>query len=377
MRSYRSAIPFSRALRAIAFPFFVSRSGVLGVGLLAAVFIGYDPAPNRPALWRISANPVHNLLARWDTFWYLDIATRGYHWNGNALEQQNVVFFPLLPALIRLLGAAVHDHMLLAGLAVSLTAFPIALAYIWRWTAEQKDEDVAAAAVALLCAFPFSVFFSAVYTESLFLMAAAGAWCHLQRREHARAALFGLGAGLVRPNGFLLAAPLAWLALGDAAPLSRRLAVVAAPVVGVLLYSAYLRVHVGSASAWIAGQAAWPSMAPWGGPGAPEPGPPFPYEPSSILVHLGNAAALVLALVAIWPVGRTLGFAAALLIALNLLLPAARHGLQSLGRFTSVLFPIFIWLAEALPKRRRVLVLVFAAGQIVAAILFFTWRPLV
>ena len=49
----------------------------------------------------VDADPVRNLLARWDTFLYLDIATRGYHWNGNPLQQQNVVFFPLFPLLMR------------------------------------------------------------------------------------------------------------------------------------------------------------------------------------------------------------------------------------------------------------------------------------
>ena len=59
-------------------------------------------------MWRVAANPTRNLLARWDAFWYFDITTHGYRWNGNPLEQQNVVFFPLFPVLmLRAVGAAI------------------------------------------------------------------------------------------------------------------------------------------------------------------------------------------------------------------------------------------------------------------------------
>jgi hypothetical protein len=50
---------------------------------------------------------------------------------------------------------------------------------------------------------------------------------------------------------------------------------------------------------------------------------------------------------------------------------------MSLGRFTSVLFPIFIWLGLALGRRgREATTMVFAAGQALFAVLFFTWRPM-
>ena len=154
------------ALRAVALPFFVTRIGVLLVGLAAAVVIGYTPEPGTPSAWHVADGPVRNLLARWDAFWYLDIVTRGYHWNGNPLEQQNVVFFPLYPLLMRVLGAVIGGHPLVAGLCVSLAAFLLALTYFWRWTADRLGADAATGAVWLLSAFPLALFFSAVYTES-------------------------------------------------------------------------------------------------------------------------------------------------------------------------------------------------------------------
>src|SRR5437763_9676881 len=161
---------WSDALRAVALPFLISRAGVLIVGVMASVLIGYTPEPGEPSAWRVDANPVRNLFARWDSFWYLDIASRGYHWNGNPLEQQNVVFFPLFPLLMRVIGAAIGGHPLVAGVLVSLTAFLLALTYVWRWTADRLDADAASGAVWLLSMFPLALFFSAAYTESLFLL---------------------------------------------------------------------------------------------------------------------------------------------------------------------------------------------------------------
>jgi len=63
-------------------------------------------------------------------------------------------------------------------------------------------------------------------------------------------------------------------------------------------------------------------------------------------------------------------------VALNVLVPLA-YGLMSMGRFTSILFPTFIWLALALPPSLRApTAAVFALGQGVLAALFFTWRQI-
>ncbi len=121
--------------------------------------------------WRLARRSGAQLLARWDTFWYLDIATRGYHWNGNPLEQQNVVFFPLFPLLMRG-GGVDHRRTSVARRAVRVARRLSArrCRYFWRWTADRLGPDAATGAVWLLSAFPLAVFFSAAYTESLYLL---------------------------------------------------------------------------------------------------------------------------------------------------------------------------------------------------------------
>ena len=361
------------ALRAVALPFVVTRGGVLLVGMAASVFIGYTPEPGTPSAWHVAADPLRNLLARWDTFWYLDIATRGYHWNGNPLEQQNVVFFPLFPLLMRAGGAAIGGHPLLAGLLVSLTAFLLALAYFWRWTADRLGADAASGAVWLLSAFPLALFFSAVYTESLYLLLLVSACYHAERRQYGRSAVIGFLGGLVRPNGLLLSVPIAWTAFvadRDRRRFLSAAAAVIAPMLGLACFSAYLAWHAGDGTAWFANQAAWPNNM--GQP--PPPGPPAAID----LWWIPNALPLGLVVAALVPVTRLLGAAYGLLLTVNIAPPLLRHGLMSAGRFSSVMFPVFAWLATRVRGRARTaLVLAFAVGQAVLAVLFFLWEPIV
>ena len=363
---------WSDALRAVTLPFLVSRGGVLLVGVAAAVLIGYTPDPGEPSAWRVAADPVRNLLARWDSFWYLDIASRGYHWNGNPLEQQNVVFFPLFPVMMRGVGAAVGGHPLLGGLLVSLAAFLLALTYFWRWTADHLGPDAATGAVWLLSTFPLALFFSAAYTESLFLLIVVAVCYHAERHQFARSAALGFLGGLVRPNGLLLWIPIGWMvwvADRDRRWLMWRALATIAPVVGVLCFSAYLGRHVGNSTAWIVDQAAWPNNL---GHVRQE------LSPSIDLTWIPNALSLGLVLGSLAPVTRLFGVAYGLFMTVNIAPPLLRHGLLSLGRFTSVMFPMFAWLATRVhgPARRR-LIVAFAVGQAVAAALFFTWQPIV
>ena len=106
-----------------------------------------------------------------------------------------------------------HRRIALAGMIVSLGGFAWALVYLFRLAREMLDDDAAAGAVAKCCAYPFSLFYSAFYTESMFLLTLAGTFYHFRRREWFAAAAWGLALGLTWPNGCLISVPLAVLAL--------------------------------------------------------------------------------------------------------------------------------------------------------------------
>ena len=364
-----------------------TRLPVLLIGVLAVTLVGTVPPPAAEAVWRISSHEVANLLARWDTFFYYTIATEGYHWDPAVFLHYNVVFFPLLPVLMRLGGAAIGGHPLIAGLAVSLIAFAGAMLLLDRLARLELGDEYAWRVVLLISTFPYALYFSAVYTESLFLLLSVGAFYAMRRGRLGWAAVCGLLAGVTRPNGFWLALPLACLALWPKAdervspPQAwARLAVAGIPVIGVTIFSGYLQLRFGDALAWVHGQAAW------GVPmllrrGAPDPGK-LPGEaaikPIEVITWIGNIAAFCAAAYAIRPISKRLGIAYGAWIAINIFPPVAAHLFISLGRFTSVLFPFFFWLAIRIPREQLMRVAgAFAVGQAVLAMWFFLWRPVV
>ena len=89
-----------------------------------------------------------------------------------------------------------------------------------------------------------------------------------------------------------------------------------------------------------------------------------------------NACAGLLVAASLVPVWRRFGLPMAAVLLVNLLPSIASGGWMSVGRATAVLFPLFLWLAEVVPARHRLVwVGAFAALQAFGATLFFTWRP--
>ncbi len=383
-----------RSLRSVVLTALVgTRLPVLLLGALAVTIVGTIPAPTAEALWRVSANELVNLQARWDTDFYHSIATTGYAWNRAAFLHQNVVFFPLYPLLMRWGGALLGGHPLLAGTLISLAAFGGAIAVLYRLAVLELGVERAWPVILLLATYPYALFYSAVYTESLFLFLTVSAFYAMRRGRLLPVALAGFAAGLVRPNGFWLALPLLWLAAtapepgAEAAPRRRwskaRVAaclVALAPLAGVALFSGYLALRFGDPLAWVHGQAAWGTPLLGRGP-APDPArtaADLRLKVTEVIVYAGDIVAFGVAAFAIRPVARRLGIAYALWIAINIFPPVAAHLFISLGRFTAVLFPLFFWMALVVPRERLArLAGAFAVCQAIFAVWFFLWRPVV
>jgi hypothetical protein len=204
------------ALRA----FVATRPAVFLVAYFAVVIIGLT----KPG-FVLSRDPLANLPARFDAGWYGDIALDGYTWDHTFQRQRNIAFFPAMPMLMRPVGVAFgmadrtvpRERRMLralwAGVVISLGAFLWALSYVTRLGSDLIGPDRAAGAALLLAAYPFALFYNAPYTESLFLLGAAGACYHFVRGDWVAASLWGLLVGLTRPNGCFVSIPLAILGL--------------------------------------------------------------------------------------------------------------------------------------------------------------------
>lgn len=376
-----------------------TRLGVLAVGFLAVILVGFPPeAANR---WSIYRNALFDLPARWDAGWYLSVALDGYRWDPAARPdlQQNIAFFPAFPMLVRFLSPIFGRQPLWVGLGISLVAFYLALGYLLRLARlDIQDEDRAAAGVTLIAVYPFAVYFSAAYTEALFLLAMAAAIYHFRAEQWWRSAAWGALAGLTRPNGFLLSVVLGLLAvrpLWNAGarratlpppdgwrPLAVRLATASAPGLGMLAFSLFIYDLTGHPFRWAAQTVAWGRV--YRGlttvvtdRAAYIAANGFYGYVSTQTIDLVYGLAVLFVLGAVWPVYRRFGLAYAALLVTNTLPPMAAGGMMSMGRVTSVLFPAFFWMASAVPPRHRTAwVALFATLQGFAAVMFFTWRPL-
>jgi hypothetical protein len=252
----------------------VTRFGVLLVGFLAVILIGFPPeATNR---WKIYSNDLLDLPGRWDTGWYLTIATEGYLYLPNAAPdyQQNIAFFPAFPMSMRYLSIFFGRQPLWTGVAISIVSFYLALVYFLRLARDLlKDEEQSVTAVTLLACYPFAVFFSAAYTEGLFLLTLMGAVYHFHKNQLWRAAIWGFVCGLTRPNGSLLSIVLALMAVApmwDAVRwrpilppppgwgvIIRRLLASGSPGFGMLAFSAFIYRITGNPFMWTFQNVAW------------------------------------------------------------------------------------------------------------------------
>jgi hypothetical protein len=373
------------AMRSAAAAVIGTRPIILLVGYLAVFMIGFA---NGRAPLRHFPNELLNLPVRWDAGWYLQIVTDGYKYvPGDPSVQQNIVFFPAYPMLMRVTGRLLGGDMIgyvAAGMIISIASFFGALAYLYAFARDRYGDEVAGGAIWLLAAYPFAIFFGALYTESLFLLGTVGAFYHFSKQQFGRAACWGLLVGLTRVNGALMVLPLVVLALSSAIEHSKMkaLAAAAAPGLGLAIYAAFIWSLTGHPLAFAASHAAWGRT--YQGLGT------LVTLQYSILANAGlsgyvgtpgydvlNAIGAIFAIATIWPVTRRIGPAYGLFMALNTFPALADGGLLSAGRLSSVLFPAFIWLATVVPSNQRpVWIATFAALQAFGAALFYTWRPL-
>lgn len=186
----------------------VYKSLLVGVAsrilLFLVVFLALPAGTTLPeGTWR--AFPDHPWLdgwVRWDSGWYGSIAEEGYIEPGAIREgvMRNTAFLPLYPLLMRALAPVIGSPAL-AGLLISNLSFLIALVLLWALIEFKFDRAVATRTIVLVAFNPYSLFFSSVYTESLFLALVVGVFFFAERSEWVPASLLAGLAAATRVTG--------------------------------------------------------------------------------------------------------------------------------------------------------------------------------
>ena len=355
--------------------------GLWGLSPRATIF---DPgAVTRP--FGALANALVAPLARWDSVWYLAIANDGYPRD----DVRRAAFFPLYPLLLRAANALV-GRPVLAGALVSLACFAVALVLLHRLTALELGRPAARATVWALALFPGAVFFSAVYSEALYLALSVGCVYAARTGRWAWAGAAGALGAATRSAGVLLVIPLAllWLERADGRRRTLRDAAwIALVPLGLVGFCAALALGGGDATAPLRAQAIWmrhfagPFAGVWDGTTAAWGGLQRLGDPASranVVLYGFLLAALPAVVGAVRRLPPAYGAYVLCALALPLSYPVGPQPLMSLPRFLGVLFPLFMWLGAWLTdggRARRVAVLgPSALGLAVVSAVFATWH---
>ncbi|HTK05800.1 MAG TPA: mannosyltransferase family protein [Ktedonobacteraceae bacterium] len=187
-------------------PFFLSRGIILATTWFSLAI--FPPSGTKNGL-----NCAQQLKAclltwnYWDQLSYSDIAHYGYH------LAQSSVFFPLWPFCLRLLGnmfGGMDEAYFFSALLLANLLFYLALVLFFALSRKIFSASLARKTLFCLALYPYTVFFFAGYTESLFLLLSLATFYCLQFRHLAAWWLAGLCAGLAaltRVTGLMLLVP--------------------------------------------------------------------------------------------------------------------------------------------------------------------------
>ena len=355
-----------------------SRLALLVVGMLATELLPSGVGMQSGNLvWHQPVSPLLEIWARWDSEWFLLIAAEGYQvenlvsTSGSVWEHWAVAgFLPLYPLLIRVLAPLFGAVG--AGVLISNVCLFLSLVLLERLVRLEMGDDPGETAGLVACAalllYPSSLFLSAVYSESLFLMMSLGVFLSARKGRFAAAGVIAAFATLTRPFGVLLGIPIVvefWFSWRgrDIPDIGRRPKIWEALWVGLIPlalagYMAFCRSVLGDPLAFIhhktrwrgAMSGPWRAFVRWWDAG-----------PTAHGAH-GSTVELVIALVCLvmlvvmvrqLRLSYTLYTAAAVTLALG-------STLWSFSRLALTLFPFFMLIGMAWADGRRCLPTIYA-----------------
>lgn len=346
-----------------ALAFLITRFIVFAGAYLAEVAL---PSVTGEGFYHVKPSNIFlDVWARWDSGFYLRIAESGYWFTPG--QQSSVAFFPVYPLLINLLAPLVGST-LAAGVLVSNLCLLGALILLYLLTElEFKDSAVASRTVFYIAAFPTAFFFTAVYTESTFLIFSIGTVYFARRRLWAWAALFGILCSAARIIGVIIwgVVLLEWLQMcGWTLETAYRrtawvnlyqgirqhwisLLIICLIPLGLLSYMVFLKREFNDPVAFSTAQSAWgrQTVGPWTvvwqdlkslAGGNLWTGRIWYH----VIFNLGAFFAVLFISIAIY---RRLGAGYAIYSLLSVLIPSS-SGSMSLTRYVLVIFPVFMML---------------------------------
>jgi hypothetical protein len=351
-----------------------------------------------------STSPFWDTFARYDSGYYEGIAWGGYA--PLAGGRSNIAYFPMYPLLIRYVGRLFGRHhatYFISAIAVAWVCFILAMVALYYLARLDLSRRQAERAVLLTTIFPFAFFFGVAYSESTFLLFSVLSFYLFRTRRWLLGGLCGAVATATRVPGILMLPALAWVALKTAStPASsstgeptvaqaamtrdriRALVGLLVAASGFYAYCFYIYQLTGDPFEWAATLQRWgyyPGGAPWIAPVrlihqlVTRPYAYLASDPMAPYDALYGVTGILFAL-SIPLVWMKFGAGYGLFMLLNLWLPLSSGVFEGVGRYCSVLFPAFLWLAtiRSRPATTAIVVL-FSLFYTLGLALFTTIHP--
>jgi len=337
-----------------------------------------------------STSPFWDTFARYDTGHFEGIAWGGYA--PLAGGRSNIAYFPVYPLLMRYVGrlfGRYHASYFIAGIGIAWVSYVLAMIALYHLARLDHSRREAERAVLLTTIFPFAFFFGVAYSESTFLLFAVLTFYLLRTRRWVLGGVCGAVATATRVPGILMLPALAWIAWRSAEPTPRDRAWAAVALLlaasGFGVYCLYIDQLTGNPLEWAATLQRWgyhPGGMPWDAPVRlvgrllTHPYVYLTTDPMAPYDTLYGVTGILFAL-SIPFVWWKLGAGYGLYVLLNLWLPLSSGAFEGVGRYCSVLFPVFLWLATVRsPTVSTAIVVVFSLFYTLGLALFTTIHPI-
>jgi hypothetical protein len=298
-----------------------------------------------------STQTLRQTISQGDVNLYQDLGRRGYDrqpFGSDSYGASQYAFFPLLPGLLWLLGAAGLDP-LVAATVLSNIFFLGSLILLYKLARRLNyDERDGSRTILYLAVFPVSYFFSLPMTESLFLLLTLAGFYTALDEKPLTAGIAGALASATRANGILLLPAIIILYWQRKEEWSMRkvLGLCLMPL-GLIAYMLFSWNRTGDLLAFVHAQHLRSRQFGFFF------GPLFDYlrRPYEVALPwnfvLLNVAVVLLAFVCAYLLLKQRQWALAAYTLLVVLLPLSSSSVMSMARYLSVCFPMFIALGAS------------------------------
>jgi len=277
---------------------------------------------------------------RFDTLWYLHIVANGYD------RPDSVVFFPLYPELIKIFSYVMPP--MFSALSISTIA-----AFFLFWGLQELlrpdcGEDMARQVVVFCALWPASFIFFAGYPESLLLALIIWSLRMAQLNRWAAATVLAVAATWTKAVGLVVIVPLMTIALRRKRTMAAPVSLVAVAFLGCIRYLQ----NVAGQSPNAAYREFWRTSiaAPWS----------TIHVAASTLIHAPNPilisnwlCLLVLCLLVAMSKARIEYLLYSATAVAMILCKQTVPPLQSMIRYSLIVFPVFVGLAQLTQRRPR------------------------